>query len=81
MMIFLCLQIYIYSDYPIYPTGAILPETNLSCYFSSIQSVMFPWVESKLMPTLVTGLPQRAKRWAYSKFRNGQNPLNLKLNK
>ncbi len=32
-------------------------------YFSIAQSVRLPVVESKLMPTFVTGRPQRAKRW------------------
>ena len=32
-------------------------------YFSIAQSSMFPLSESKLMSTLVIGLPQRAKRW------------------
>ena len=31
---------------------------------SIVQSSMLPLVESKFMPTLVTGLPHRAKRWA-----------------
>ena len=34
-----------------------------SFYLSIIQSSMFPCVESKLMPTLVIGLPLSAKRW------------------
>ena len=43
---------------------SLLDRLKFSCYSSTTQSVMFPWVESKLVPTLMTGLPQRAKRWA-----------------
>ena len=43
---------------------SLLGRLMFSCYSSTTQSVMFPFAESKLMPTFVTGLPQRAKRWA-----------------
>ena len=39
-------------------------KKGISVSYASInQSVMFPFVESKLTPTFVTGLPLSANRW------------------